>query len=54
MHKDLSQNAREAIEVKARMRVLLLMKSGESLALAREAWIAEFDRMAAEMDGGDG
>jgi len=50
MHKDLSDTARASIEHGARGIVDALLQTGQSLGLAREAWINAFDKAAAELD----
>lgn len=50
MHKDLSDDWRQhALEVAAFL-AEDLHEAGQSLALTREAFIAEFDRVAAQLD----
>lgn len=49
-HKDLSEDDREHLEYTARLWAQELFAEGQSLAIAREAWINAFDRTAAELD----
>lgn len=49
-HKDLSEATRSHIVYTAENWAKALRFDGESLALAREAWIEAFDRMAEELD----
>ena len=48
MHKDLSKWARRLVE--ADVRDLVASLEGQSLAIAREAWLAAFDKTAEELD----
>ena len=50
MHKDLSMGGRCLIEGAAQAAVYDLRERGDSMALAREAWLNAFDRMAVELD----
>ena len=50
MHKDLRHTARTVVEVSAHCLAQAIAKDGQSLALAREAWINAFDKAAAELD----
>ena len=50
MHKDLSDEERECLVESAERTASSAFYSGESLALAREAWINAFDKAAAELD----
>lgn len=50
MHKDLSDEWRGQIERAASHDARTLMRDGQSLALAREAWINAFDKAAQELD----
>ena len=50
MHKDLSDTWRNAVEANARNDARVAYETGESLALAREAWINAFDKAAEELD----
>lgn len=52
MHKDLDDSNRSWIDDIARSMALSLVREGESLDLAREAWINAFDKAAEELDGG--
>lgn len=49
MHKDLSEQGRGLVEADARELVRTLILNGESLAIAREAFINEFDLEATEI-----
>jgi hypothetical protein len=49
-HKDLTDGWREHVNDAAAFLVDDLRSDGQSLAIAREAFIAEFDRMAAQLD----
>lgn len=49
-HKDLSNDWREHVLDVAAFLAEGLHEAGQSLAIAREAFIAEFDRMAAQLD----
>ena len=53
MHKDLDDSNRRWIDDIARSMALSLIREGQSLALAREAWINAFDKAAHELDGGE-
>ena len=50
MHKDLSDNMRQRFETGAAYGAQVAFERGESLALAREAWISAFDKAAEELD----
>ena len=50
MHKDLSDGWRQIVENAAETTANLTNIEGQSLALAREAWINAFDRAAEELD----
>jgi hypothetical protein len=50
MHKDLDDTSRKMIEANARNDAKVMHETGQSLAIAREAWLNEFDRTAAELD----
>ena len=50
MHKDLSEDWRFIIEDAAAHGARYAFVSGQSLALAREAWINAFDKAAEELD----
>ena len=50
MHKDLSDKAREHTILSAVARANVLHNTGQSLALAREAWIKAFDAAAEKLD----
>ncbi len=52
-HKDLSDEARSHIEWTARNWAMTLKAEGQSLALAREAWINAFDKAASELEAND-
>ena len=52
MHKDLSDDWRGNMETSASVASQMLKTYGQSLALAREAWINAFDKAAAELDAG--
>lgn len=54
MHKDLSSLSRKAIEHEAKTLAKDLTLDSQSLALAREAWIAAFDKAAEELEANDG
>ena len=53
-HKDLSSEEREYVEATGTILARDLRRSGQSLALAREAWINAFDRAAEAMEAEDG
>lgn len=50
MHKDLSDHWRTVIECAAEHCANFTSIEGQSLAIAREAWINAFDRSAEELD----
>ena len=50
MHKDLNDEHRPRLEGMAEGVAHALHASGQSLALAREAWINAFDKAAAELE----
>ena len=50
MHKDLSEEWRGYIEGAVESLAEGLFEDGESLAIAREAWLAAFDKAAEELD----
>lgn len=50
MHKDLSDLCRAIVEGMAEGLAEAMMDKGQSLALAREAWIAAFDAAAEKLD----
>ena len=50
MHKDLSDSLRPRVEGLADGMAQSLHAQGQSLAIAREAWINAFDKAAAELD----
>ena len=50
MHKDLSDEWRFGLEEEAGIWARSLHEVGESLAIAREAWLAAFDKAAEELD----
>lgn len=52
MHKDLSDHDRAAAECLAEAFAADLHDNGQSLAIAREAWINAFDKAAEELDAG--
>ena len=49
-HKDLSDEWRKDAEGWARNLAGRLTQDGQSLAIAREAWLAAFDKAAEELD----
>jgi hypothetical protein len=49
-HKDLTGDWRKRVNDVAAFLAEDLRSDGQSLAIAREAFIAEFDRMAAQLD----
>ena len=50
MHKDLRDDYRPSVEGTARGMAISLHAQGQSLALAREAWINAFDKAAEELE----
>ena len=50
MHKDLSEEWRGDVNCWARDLAGWLTQGGQSLAIAREAWLAAFDKAAEELD----
>lgn len=50
MHKDLSDDCRIGTETFAKAQAEALFARGQSLALAREAWINAFDKAATELE----
>ena len=50
MSKDLSEEHRPRLEGTARGMAISLHAQGQSLALAREAWINAFDKAAEELE----
>ena len=52
-HKDLSEAWRGQIERAAEHDARTLTRDGQSLALAREAWISAFDKAAEELEATD-
>ena len=50
MHKDLSDEWREVVECDAAMVARNSHVRNQSLAIAREAWLAAFDKAASELD----
>lgn len=50
MHKDLSEGDRLFIEADTEAMVVDLFHRGQSLAIAREAWINAFDKAAEELE----
>lgn len=50
MHKDLSDEWREIVRLRAEMAATNLNEAGQSLAIAREAWVNAFDKAASELD----
>lgn len=51
MHKDLSDKARDVVETAASGMAIMLSEAGQSMAIAREAFIDAFDKEASELDG---
>ena len=49
-HRDLSDEFRPVVEMQGKMLVWSMAQYGQSLALAREAWINAFDREAERLD----
>jgi hypothetical protein len=54
MHKDLSDDARATVEAWAYAEADGIHSRGQSLALAREAWINAFDKSAEVLDNAEG
>ena len=52
-HKDLSDDLREFFELQADVMARHASTEGQSLALAREAWINAFDKAASELEATD-
>ena len=50
MHKDLSDDWRDWLETQAMLLAVSAFHEGQSLAIAREAWLAAFDKAAEELD----